>query len=432
MLITFSLENFRSFRDLSTIDLRATAKKPAYSWLEGNTVALPDKDERVVKVKAIYGENAGGKSTLLTAIAAWQGVAILSATNHYPRLPIEPFSLDAAYAERTTSLSGVFVYDGRRFEYGLKLTTGEIVEEWLYDRTIRKASIFVRHGQEVKPNPEYFGKDDRLSFLLEEPNDVFGPKISFLAAASLLKISPIVSQVAMGIRNIMVLSEAGMRSLEELPAKLMAEDQTLREETSEMLKLMGIDHGGLLAFDKENLTGVKEISGLEQFGDETDKRYFTVTSRPIKGTKDRSMVWLSDHGESAGTKKVLQLVPMIILCLRQGGVLVVDEFESQLHTRLSREIVQLFNSISGNPNAAQFIFSTHDTNLLDNKLLRRDQISLVEKDEEGGSTLYALSDIKGVTNTANFEREYLGGSYGAVPNVRDLDLALDLETVGDE
>lgn len=431
MLLSFSIENFRSIRDSTTIDFSATHQKPAYSWLKNN-VALSGKKDKVLKVKAIYGANASGKSTLLLAMSVWQGVALLSGRDRYEQLPVEPFRLDAAYSESPTTLCGTFVYGDRKYEYGLEMTRDKIVREWLLDRSVRKATVFTRQDQTVTPNPEYFGKDDRLTFLLKENNEVFQPRISFLAAASLLKIAPVVDQVAAALRKLMILSDAGLHHLEELPAQLMYEDGSLLRETSEMLKLLGIDHDSLLSFDKEKISHVKELPGLEKFSDQTDKRFFTVTTRKVKGREDKSLAWLSDQYESAGTQKILQLAPLIIICLRQGGILLVDEFEARLHTRLSREIVQLFNSTSGNPNGAQFIFSTHDTNLLDNKLLRRDQIALIEKDDSGASFLYSLSDITGVTNTANFEREYLGGSYGAVPQVSDLDIALDLEPAAHE
>jgi uncharacterized protein len=85
-----------------------------------------------------------------------------------------------------------------------------------------------------------------------------------------------------------------------------------------------------------------------------------------------------------------------------------------MHTLLTRKIIGMFNSEKTNPRHAQLIFATHDTNLLSNKLFRRDQIWFVEKDSRGASHLYSLAELK-VRNDASFENDYLQGRYGAVP-----------------
>jgi AAA15 family ATPase/GTPase len=122
--------------------------------------------------------------------------------------------------------------------------------------------------------------------------------------------------------------------------------------------------------------------------------------------------------ESNGTQKLFQLALPVLLALREGSVLVVDELESSLHPSLAQEIVILFNNPSKNPNNAQLIFSTHDTNLLGTILgepvLRRDQVWLTEKDPEGGTVLYPLTDYK-PRKSENLERGYLQGRYGAIP-----------------
>lgn len=106
--------------------------------------------------------------------------------------------------------------------------------------------------------------------------------------------------------------------------------------------------------------------------------------------------------------------------IEKGDCIVIDEFEARLHTKLSRAIIELFNDPETNPNMAQIVVATHDTNLLDPKLMRRDQISFVEKDEKGASRVYSLADIKGVRNDASYEKDYLSGRYGAIPSITNL------------
>ncbi|HQP45652.1 MAG TPA: ATP-binding protein, partial [Flexilinea sp.] len=118
--------------------------------------------------------------------------------------------------------------------------------------------------------------------------------------------------------------------------------------------------------------------------------------------------------ESEGTQKLFYLSGPIIDTLIGGKVLFIDEIEARLHPLLTRKLISLFHSKELNPHHAQLIFATHDTNLLSNKLFRRDQIWFVEKDEEGASHLYSLAELK-VRNDASFGSEYLQGRYGAIP-----------------
>jgi hypothetical protein len=126
-----------------------------------------------------------------------------------------------------------------------------------------------------------------------------------------------------------------------------------------------------------------------------------------------------DEQESEGTKKLFSLAGPLVDTLKTGKVLVIDELDARLHPLITCSIIGLFNSTETNPCHAQLIFTTQDTNLLDNKLFRRDQIWFTEKDQRGESHLYSLAEFK-VRNDASFERDYIRGRFGAVPFIGDL------------
>ena len=114
------------------------------------------------------------------------------------------------------------------------------------------------------------------------------------------------------------------------------------------------------------------------------------------------------------------------VAIEQGGVLLVDELERSLHPYLARQIIGHFNDPESNPNNAQLIFTTHDTNLLGTMLgepaLRRDQVWLTEKNHEGATELYPLTNYK-PRKAESLERGYLQGRYGAIPFVEDFSVA---------
>jgi len=123
--------------------------------------------------------------------------------------------------------------------------------------------------------------------------------------------------------------------------------------------------------------------------------------------------------ESNGTLRFFALVGPLLDALSLGSVVVVDEMECSMHPLLTRKLIELFQSPEVNKKGAQLIFATHDSTLMDPELFRRDQIWLVEKNREGASELFSLYDFdtkdRPRTTTA-FQRNYLAGRYGGVPD----------------
>jgi len=121
-----------------------------------------------------------------------------------------------------------------------------------------------------------------------------------------------------------------------------------------------------------------------------------------------------DH-ESNGTMLLFAYGPIIMEALEKGRTIVIDELDNSLHSSLSRYLIELFNDPEVNKNGAQLIFNSHDINLLDLDLFRRDQIYFVEKDNTNGVTdLYSLADYS-PRKSENIQKGYLQGRYGAIP-----------------
>jgi AAA15 family ATPase/GTPase len=124
-----------------------------------------------------------------------------------------------------------------------------------------------------------------------------------------------------------------------------------------------------------------------------------------------------DKDESFGTQKFFKISAPIIDTLREGKIIVIDELDSSLHPFLTRHLIELFHNKDYNKKNAQLIFTTHDTNLLNPQLFRRDQIWFTEKDKYGSTDIYSLSEIKNVRKDDDFEAKYIQGKYGAVPYI---------------
>ena len=143
---------------------------------------------------------------------------------------------------------------------------------------------------------------------------------------------------------------------------------------------------------------------------------------------DAGDAWLPLEEESRGTHTLFQLALPILVAIEQGLLVVVDELEASMHPNLAEHLVRQFNDPVTNPRNAQLIFTTHDTNLLGNlsgsPVLRRDQVWLTEKDTDGASVIYPLTDYK-PRQDENVERGYVQGRYGAIPYLGDLRIAAE-------
>jgi AAA15 family ATPase/GTPase len=149
---------------------------------------------------------------------------------------------------------------------------------------------------------------------------------------------------------------------------------------------------------------------LEEMPPFDDKHVLELAYRGDNGEP----VYLGVDQESSGTRRLLTLLAKAFAALDKGGLLIVDELEDSLHTQVADAVLALFGSKASNKRGAQLLATTHDTNLMGSKYLRRDQIWFTEKDGTGATHLFPLSDIR-TRNTDNIQKGYLQGRYGAIP-----------------
>ena len=136
--------------------------------------------------------------------------------------------------------------------------------------------------------------------------------------------------------------------------------------------------------------------------------------------KDGKIYDMSMDDESAGTSQFTKYLITFIPSLLEGGIFVVDELEENLHTMMLAKLVEMFNVPSINKGRAQLIFTTHDTSILKSDILKRDEIWFVEKNEEGCSEVYPLTEFKSIREGFNYEKGYLEGRFGAIPYLGDI------------
>lgn len=166
-------------------------------------------------------------------------------------------------------------------------------------------------------------------------------------------------------------------------------------------------------------SALENIFSSNEFSFESKTEEFDLIIEVFRKDNSGNPVSFSFSEESLGTRALISLLVIILRALKTGGTLIVDELESSLHTLLSLKLVELFNSKHTNPNQAQLIFSTHETQLLNFSNVRRDQIWFTERCPDGSSHIAPLTDYK-VPKNSNLRNGYLNGKFGAIPYLGSL------------
>lgn len=421
MLIDFAVSNFKSIKSRQTLNMIA-ASFDELRDLNSFDAGLPAKLPRMLRSSVLYGPNASGKSTLIQALAFMQSV-VLHSHGHQAGdlLNTVPFKLASETRNQPSEFEISFIEQGIRYEYGFSCTAQRITEEWLiaypqgrpqkwfhrlFDpetgRDLYKFTASFQGGrkrndwaEDTLENTLYFSKAiQNRQEQLRPVFEWFRQRLHVITASQALGPNYTVQRCG---------NEADRRRIVEFmnAADLCINDIRLEEH--------------LLSPE----TFPKDITAV--FGEGFFKE---LTGKPVTrvkfvhtDTQTGEPIEFNDTEESEGTRALFSFAGPWLDVTENDRVLLVDELDSSLHPLIVHQLVKRLHHTGSK---AQLIFTTHDTSLLSQKLLRRDQIWFMEKDEQEGSRLYPLSDFSPRENEA-IERGYLNGRYGGIPFLKDLD-----------
>jgi AAA15 family ATPase/GTPase len=402
MFIEFSISNFYSFNEVQTLSFRATGLDSVNSKVD-NSNLISTEQGRFLKIIGLYGANASGKTNFIKAISFFRDMIVRSVSqDRLSSYGYEPFKQLRNDSEKPSYFQAIISLESKKYRYGFTVNLhGEIDSEWLFGPADKNETYyFKRSQQEIFVNNEWFSEANSL------PEGKLRSDALFLTFCSTYN-GPISQQ----IRNFFQTKITIDGRLPNLTRRVLgsrgnfATNQLIEDGDKETV-LMWLKEVGLLYNEIKLIKREESITTIVEL-------YKNVYDLEGKVVGQTTMSLSSD--ESEGTKKFYSYIGLLHRKFVSGGLYICDEIDSNFHPSLLQKIISLFQNENTNKANAQLLLTSHDTNLLDPDIMRRDQFYFTEKNLLEATKLYSLSDLKGIRNNADFARQYLAGLYGALP-----------------
>lgn len=415
MLIEFSVENFRSFKDKVTFSM----EKGIGDENEVNVFSVENLE--LLKSSAIYGANASGKTNLIRAFTT--AIMMVRQSNLIPVGGkwnfIVPFMLDEKSRTKPSKFEFEFIANNTRYKYSFSTDDSKINEESLYAYYSQKPSLIFKRSNVNKY--EFPVSDENKLRSIETKNT---DNKLFLATATTWNYEKTKDAFLWFMESIDTynnfanIMDNDLKSFSEPDNDLKDFTLKLLREADIVIKDIKVDYE-----EKDmdiNLANMI-IPPIARTADTPKIKNFNIeVEHEVVDEDGKNYIYnINFNDESSGTKILFSLAPPLKRAFDSTKVIIVDELENSLHPALVEYLINIFNNPNINKANSQLIFTTHAVNLLDLDIFRRDQIWFTEKNTENGVTdIYPLDDFS-VRKTENIEKGYLNGRYGAIPFIKD-------------
>lgn len=428
MIMTFSVENWRSFRERATLNMTAASEKQHSDRLP----AIAKYRLKLLPISAIYGANASGKTKFIEALAFLQYLVLQGTQNQSQKIALERFRLETEWLTKPSRFAIDVLIDGLIYTYEISLLPEKILEERLIMQNSCTAyDVFTRiDGQAMSYDTDYFNQEeiDFLNFIAKatRSNQLF---LTNAVQLNMVKLRPLYDWFESKLTVISPNSE--FNSIQ----RLADPGDVLSEHTIKLMRILGtgIDHFETVkladidsSLPKTLLNDIKQKMShpddvyrsndiiVRMENDELVFEKLLAIHKNLHGENIRFQL----NEESDGTKRLLDLIPAFAkLKEAQGTVFVIDELDRSLHTQLLEWLLKYFLDVCHADSRNQLIFTTHDVNILTQDLFRRDELWGIDKNPDGASILYSFRDFKKIRSDRNIRKVYLNGLMGAVPTI---------------
>lgn len=429
MLVRFSLENWMSFRDSVTFSMLASKEKQH----SGRIPKIPKYHARILPIAAIYGGNASGKTNFFRALSFAKSF-IVRGTLPDALIAVDHFRLDPQAADQPTRFEFELLIGEDIYAYAFAVTRRAVLEERLVRVTSKSEKVlFERHnGAAIFDNS--LARDQFLQFAFQGTRDnqlfltnavsqrveTFRPvydwfKDTLELVAPDSRFEPFEhflderTPLFAVMNDTLARLDTGITRLggEDIPFETLPVSETLKTVLQESV------HEGV-TLRLLNSPGNERFVVTRRGGELTAKKLVTFHPR-VDGTEAKFDV----RQESDGSQRVIDLLPAFLELASDGPgkVYVIDEVDRSLHTLLTRRLLEFYLEGCGPQSRSQLLLTTHDVLLMDQDLLRRDEMWVAERDANGASTLTSFSEFRDVRYDKDIRKSYLQGRLGGIPRL---------------
>jgi AAA15 family ATPase/GTPase len=440
MLVRFSAENFRCFRERVELSMVAASLD---RHLDHVVAGQTPRDIPLLKLAVIYGANASGNSNLVRALETARRIILLPAEAGKP-LPVVPYKLDTEYLHRPSRFEFEIKVRDRYFAYGFVASARQVEEEWLYELDSgRESCIFERVGPTFRSPGLRFANPEEEQFFRFTAKGTL-PNRLFLTECRERNLQENVATAGV-LFDVLRWFEDGLQTI--FPgssfrglAQEVRSNQVFKDELSRYLHCfdtgvegvdleeVAVDQLGLPEEVRQKVSdevkdgqsvllelpwGVRLLVGRAGNGDV--RAWRLVARHTQRGATAPVLFDLNE--ESDGTRRLADLAPVLIRLLGGEHVFVVDEFDRSLHPDIAHSLLANFlRHSAGRP--SQLIVTTHETTLLRQDFLRPDEVWFTENRPGQGCRLVSLAEYK-LEGSKDLQQDYLQGRFGGVPVLHD-------------
>jgi hypothetical protein len=395
MLCQFSFLNFKSYKGETTLDFQA-ATLPEFR----DSLIEDENATDLLPVNVVYGPNGGGKSNLLQALTCVISTVVKPVKElgkNRQELIIQqdsdavPFLFDEISANEPTKFRMFFRIESNEYCYYLSIKKGAIISESLFRKAVtskKSARIYERENDSI-----ILG----YSINKKRINTEVNPKMPYLSFLAINYEIPVISEVITWFESCITRNYANPTVEHQI---MLEQSMSYKTQFIRVLNDMDIDI--------------------------TDYRYEEQTHQLFMKRNIENVDYeLPFAEESDGTRKLISALPVILLALRDGRLIVIDELDTKLHPKLLKYVISMFKNKAINKKGAQLLFTSHDMYTMKNSVFRRDEIWFAAENSAHESEIYSLHEIRGENNeriksTAAYDKQYLEGRYGADPYLSNI------------
>ncbi len=415
MIQEIRIKNYLSFRDEVVLSFEATKDT---TFEECQVVNVTPK-VRLLRFALVYGANASGKSNLLNAMDFLRDFWFDKKSDIDEETGVVPFLLDTETPNEPSEFNIKFFVGDKRYWYVLVLDDKQVIKEDLYVyNSVQPSLVFSREldgtASLIKLNASLVKAN---ATIVEQLNVKCLSNMSFFAARNQVNCSlAYIDEVRDWMKNnMMPIIEPGTRMF-EYAGKQMEKNAELKAYILDFVHKA--DYNITDVYTEREKVPIPDIVKATIMEDKDLERLRTDFQHTVKNKRGEENYRLPNSLQSEGTKRTFGIEAAIYEAIKTNGILPIDEIESSLHPELVEFIIEKFLK---EKSRSQLIVTSHYDPLLNtvDDLIRKDSVWFTEKEEDGHTTLYSLTDFKGLSKISSFQKSYRNGVFGALPNIHD-------------